>query len=143
MTTLRWTLTASAATMFVLATASALAQEAAAPAFKVGDTWRFREFDLLTKNETNAYVERVHAASNKEFWLAVESARGKHWWRGDSARAVRLEQLAHAADQPEQRGAAIGSADGGFAMRWPIKVGDDSTAARTPPSPTAGSSSTS
>jgi hypothetical protein len=123
MTTLRWIFGAAVVTTLLLGAATALAQEVTAPQFKVGDTWRFREVDLLTRNEVSRYSERIHAIDGASFWLRLEGGKN-HWWRGDVARAARLEQFAVAADQPQQRGAQIGSADGGFAWRWPLKVGD-------------------
>ncbi len=102
--------------------AAAIAQEAA-PSLQPGDTWRFRETDLLTKNEVLRYTERVHAVAGGDFWLHVDNGRSRTWWQGDAERFVRLRQYAHADDQPDQRGKQIGSASGGFAKRWPLKVG--------------------
>ena len=100
-----------------------LAQEATAPAYKVGDTWRWREHDLLTKNEVARYAERIRAVTGNDYWVAVDAGNRAGLWRGNLAKAARVEQFAPVAEI-EQRGAPIGSADGGFAMRWPVKVGD-------------------
>jgi hypothetical protein len=134
MTALRWTLAASVAAMLMMAAATCLAQDAAAPALKVGDTWKWREIDLLTKNEVGRWGERIDRIGGGSWWLLQDGSK-RAWWRGDAAKGARLEQFAVADDQPEKRGAQIGSADGGFAWRC-------RSAPRTPSSPTAGSSST-
>jgi hypothetical protein len=123
MTALRWTLAASVAAMLTMAAATCLAQEAAAPALKVGDTWKWREIDLLTKNEVGRWSERIDRVGGGSWWMLQDGSK-RSWWRGDAAKGARLEQFAVADDQPERRGAQVGSADGGFAWRWPMKVGD-------------------
>ena len=117
---------AAMATAVLIAAAAVIpaAAQDVAPAPKVGDTWRFRETDLLTRNETRRYTDRLVAASPAEYWVEGASERSRWWWRYDTARATRLQMFEHTADAPEQRGKLIGSADGGFAKRWPLKVGD-------------------
>ncbi len=123
MIALRWTFAASVAAMLTMAAAACLAQEAAAPALKAGDTWKWRETDLLTKNEAGRWSERIDRLGGGCCWLLQERSQ-RFWWRGDADKAVRLEPFAVADDQPDKRGAQVGSADGGFAWRWPMKVGD-------------------
>jgi hypothetical protein len=113
-----------AAAVLLAAAATASAQDAPRPTYKVGDTWRYREMDLLTKNEVSRFTERIHALAGNDYWLALEGGKGHYWWRGDAAKAARLQQFDFTDGQPDQRGAQVGSADGGFAMRWPLKVGD-------------------
>lgn len=109
--------------MLALAAAGSLAQEVPAPQLKAGDTWRWREVDLLTRNESGRWSDRVDRLDGASYWLLQDGSR-RFWWRGDRARAVLLEQFAVAEGQPNRQGAAVGSADGGFAWRWPLKVGD-------------------
>jgi hypothetical protein len=108
----------------VLIAAVAIAQEGAAPAPRVGDSWKFKETDLLTKNEVQRYTEKLHAVGQGEYWTWGDNGRTRWWWRHDAAKATRLQMFEHAADAPEQRGKIIGTADGGFAKRWPLKVGE-------------------
>jgi hypothetical protein len=70
-------------TLAGLALASAgsagFAQDMSAPSFVVGDTWSYRESDLLTKNETGQLNETVTAADAAEYWIDARR-QTRTWW---------------------------------------------------------------
>lgn len=100
----------------------AQAQAMAAPSFAVGDSWSYRETDLLTKNETGQISETLTAIDASDYW--IDSRRvARTWWRGDAQRRVHREQILYAEGAPEQRGKTVASNDGGCAYPWPLQVG--------------------
>ena len=99
------------------------AQEMPAPTLAVGDSWSYRETDLLTKNETGQLTETVTAADAATYWIDARRA-ARTWWRGDAAKRLHSEQFAHSEGAPDQRGKTIASNDAGCAYPWPLKVGD-------------------
>ena len=101
---------------------SALAQEMPAPTFKVGDSWSYRETDLLTKNETGRLTETVTAVDPAEFWIDARRV-ARTIWRGDSRQRVLREQFAFEEAAPNQRGKIVATNDGGCAYPWPLTVG--------------------
>ena len=102
--------------------AAASAQEIPAPTFVVGDSWSFRETDLLTKNETGQLTETVVKADAAEYLIDARR-KARTWWRGDAVKHVHREQLEYSEAGPEQRGTAIASNDAGCAYPYPLKVG--------------------
>lgn len=115
------TLRLAAAAFALLATAAA-AQEIPAPTFVVGDTWSFRETDLLTKNETGQITETVVKADAAEYVIDARR-KARTWWRGDAVKVVHREQFEFSEGGAEQRGRTIGSNDAGCAYPYPLKVG--------------------
>lgn len=98
------------------------AQDMPAPTLAVGDSWVFREIDLLTRNETGQLTETVTAADAAAYWIDARRI-ARTWWRGDAAKNVHLEQLAYSEGAPEQRGKVIATNDAGCAYPFPLKVG--------------------
>ena len=109
------------ASFALLATAS-WAQEVPAPAFVVGDTWTFRETDLLTKNETGRLTETVVKADAAEYLIDARR-KARTWWRADAVKHVYREQFEFSEGSPEQRGKTIASNDAGCAYPYPLKAG--------------------
>ena len=109
-----------AASFALLGTAGA--QEMAAPTFVVGDSWRYREIDLMTKNETGLITETVVKADATEY--VIDARRNaRTWWRGDAVKRVHREQFEFSEGGAEQRGKTIASNDAGCAYPYPLKVG--------------------
>ena len=98
------------------------AQEMPLPAFNVGDTWSYREIDLLTKNETGRLTETVTSSDANDYVIDARR-QARTWWRGDSAKRVHREQFAFADGAPGERGKVIATNDAGCAYPWPLKVG--------------------
>ncbi len=98
------------------------AQDMPAPTLAVGDSWTYRETDLLTKNETGQLTETVTATDAATYWIDARRA-ARTWWRGDAAKRLHSEQFAYSEGAPEQRGKSISTNDGGCAYPWPLKVG--------------------
>ena len=112
-----------ASTLIGLALSSPLhAQDMPAPTLAVGDSWSYRETDLLTRNETGQLTETVTAADAATYWIDARRA-ARTWWRGDAAKRLHSEQFAYADAAPDQRGNTISTNDGGCAYPWPLKVG--------------------
>ena len=118
----------AAATLGLLG-AAASAQEAGtssreipAPTFVVGDSWSFRETDLLTKNETGQITETVVKADAAEYLIDARR-KARTWRRGDAVKHVHREQFEFSEGGPEQRGKTIASNDAGCAYPYPLKVG--------------------
>ncbi len=106
----------------VALTLPAHAQEMPAPTFAVGDTWSYRETDLLTKNETAQLSETVTAADATEYWIDARR-QARTWWRGDAVKKLHREQFAFREGAPNQRDKSIATNDAGCAYPWPLKVG--------------------
>ncbi|HSI56708.1 MAG TPA: hypothetical protein VLA16_04075 [Ideonella sp.] len=102
--------------------AAARAQEIPAPSLAVGDSWSYRETDLLTKNETGQLSETVTAADATEYWIDARR-QARTWWRGDAVKHLHREQFTYAESAPDQRGKTIATNDAGCAYPWPLKVG--------------------
>jgi hypothetical protein len=100
----------------------AQAQEMAAPVYALGDSWSFRETDLLTKNETGQLTETVVKADAAEYWIDARR-KGRSWWRVDAAKRVAKEQFEFSEGGAEQRGKTMATNDAGCAYPWPLKVG--------------------
>lgn len=98
------------------------AQEMPAPTLAVGDSWIYRETDLLTKNETGQLTETVTAADAAAYWIDARRV-ARTWWRGDAVKRLHSEQFAHSEGAPDQRGKTISANDGGCAYPWPLRVG--------------------
>ncbi len=101
---------------------AAQAQEIPAPIFVAGDSWSYRETDLLTKLETSQLIETVVKADAAEYWIDARR-KARTWWRGDAARHVHREQFEFSEAGAEQRGKTIASNDAGCAYPYPLKVG--------------------
>lgn len=101
---------------------AARSQDMPAPRLAVGDSWSYRETDLLTKNQTGQLSETVTAVDAAEYRIDARR-QSRTTWRGDAAKAVHREQWLHDAAAPEQRGKTIATNDGGCAYPWPLKVG--------------------
>lgn len=108
------------ASFALLATAGA--QEMAAPTFVVGDSWSFREIDLLTKNETGQITETVVKADATEYVIDARR-KARTWWRGDAVKRVHREQFEFSEGGADQRGKTIATNDAGCAYPYPLKVG--------------------
>ena len=100
----------------------AQAQEMAAPSFVVGDTWSYRETDLLTKTETGNVTETVVKTDGAEYWIDARR-KTRTWWRGDAVKRVHREQFEFSEGGAEQRGKTIATNDAGCAYPYPLKVG--------------------
>ena len=100
----------------------AQAQEMAAPSFVVGDTWSYRETDLLTKTETGNVTETVVKTDGAEYWIDARR-KARTWWRGDAVKRVHREQFEFSEAGAEQRGKTIATNDAGCAYPYPLKVG--------------------
>jgi hypothetical protein len=109
-----------AASFALLGTAGA--QEMAAPTFVVGDSWSFREIDLMTKNETGLITETVVKADATEYVIDARR-KARTWWRGDAVKRVYREQFEFSEGGADQRGKTIASNDAGCAYPYPLKVG--------------------
>ncbi|MCE9657386.1 MAG: DUF3108 domain-containing protein [Burkholderiales bacterium] len=109
-----------AASLLLLGTATA--QEVPAPTFVVGDSWTFREIDLMTKNETGVITETVVKADAAEYVIDARR-KARTWWRGDQVKHVHREQFEFSEAGAEQRGKTIASNDAGCAYPYPLKVG--------------------
>jgi len=101
---------------------AASAQEVPAPTFVVGDSWNFREIDLLTKNETGQISETVVKADATEYVIDARR-KARTWWRGDAVKRVHREQFEFSEAGVEQRGKTIATNDAGCAYPYPLKVG--------------------
>ncbi len=109
-----------AASLFLAGTA--FAQQMAAPTFVVGDTWTYRETDLMTKNETGHVTETVVKADATEYVIDARR-KARTWWRGDAVKVVHREQFEFSEGGADQRGKTIASNDAGCAYPYPLKVG--------------------
>jgi len=98
------------------------AQEVPAPTFVVGDSWTFREIDLMTKNETGQIIETVVKADAAEYVIDARR-KARTWWRGDAVKRVHREQFEFSEAGAEQRGKTIATNDAGCAYPYPLKVG--------------------
>ena len=98
------------------------AQDMPAPTLAVGDSWVFRETDLLTKNETGQLTETVTAADAATYGIDARRI-ARTWWRGDAVKRVNLEQFIYSEGAPEQRGKVISTNDAACAFPFPLKVG--------------------
>lgn len=105
-----------------LVAAAAAAQDMPAPNFVVGDSWTYRETDLMTKNEIAQITEVVVKADATEYLIDARR-KARTWWRGDAAKRVHVEQFEFSEGGAEQRGKVIASNDAGCAYPWPLKVG--------------------
>lgn len=105
-----------------LVAAAAAAQEMPAPTFVVGDSWSFRETDLLTKNETGQITETVVKADAVEYVIDARR-KARTWWRGDAVKHVHREQFEFSEGGAGQRGKTIATNDAGCAYPYPLKVG--------------------
>ncbi len=109
-----------AASLLLLGTAAA--QEVPAPTLVVGDSWTYREIDLMTKNETGVISETVVKADAAEYVIDARR-KARTWWRGDQVKHVHREQFEFSEAGAEQRGKTIASNDAGCAYPYPLKVG--------------------
>jgi hypothetical protein len=106
-----------------LAAGAAAAQDMPAPTFVVGDSWSYREVDLMTKNEIGQLTETVVKANAAEYWVDAARKKSRTWWRGAAVKRVHREQFEVSEAGAEQRGKTIGTNDAGCAYPWPLKVG--------------------
>jgi len=102
---------------------TAQAQEMPAPTFVAGDTWSYRETDLLTRQETGRLTETVVKADAAEYWIDARRKVTRTWWRGDAVKRVHREQFEFSEGGAEQRGKTVATNDAGCAYPWPLKVG--------------------
>ena len=93
-----------------------------APVFAVGDSWSYRETDLMTKNETGQITETVVKADGAEYLIDARR-KARTWWRGDAVKRVHREQFEFSEGGVEQRGKTIATNDAGCAYPYPLKVG--------------------
>ncbi|MEO8527109.1 MAG: hypothetical protein ABI460_20435 [Caldimonas sp.] len=100
----------------------ARAQEMPAPSFVAGDSWSYRETDLLTKNESGNLIETVVKVDGAEYWIDARR-KARTWWRGDAVKRVHREQFEFSEAGAEQRGKTIATNDAGCAYPYPLKVG--------------------
>ena len=112
-----------AAALALLGPACAGAQEMAAPTIVVGDSWSYRESDLMTRNETGQVTETVVKADPAEYWIDAARRKSRTWWRGDAVKRIQREQFEFSEAGAEQRGKTIATNDAGCAYPWPLKVG--------------------
>src|SRR4051812_503436 len=82
------------------------AQEVPAPTFVVGDSWSYRETDLLTRNETGQITETVVRADAAEYVIDARR-KARTWWRGDQAKHLHREQFEFSEGGAEQRGKTL------------------------------------
>ena len=101
---------------------AARSQEMPAPSFVVGDSWSYREIDLLTRNETSQLTETVIKADGAEYWIDARR-KTRTWWRGDAVKRVHREQFEFSEGGADQRGKTIATNDAGCAYPWPLRVG--------------------
>jgi hypothetical protein len=101
---------------------AAAAQDMSAPVFAVGDSWSYRETDLMTKNETGQITETVVKADSTEYLIDARR-KARTWWRGDAVKRVHREQFEFSEGGIEQRGKTIATNDAGCAYPYPLKVG--------------------
>ena len=95
---------------------AAQAQDMPVPRFAVGDSWSYRETDLLTKIQTGQLSETVTAVDAAEYRIDARR-QARTAWRGDAVRMVHREQWLHSQAAPDQRGRTIATSDGGSPPR--------------------------
>jgi hypothetical protein len=96
------------------------------PTLAVGDTWQYRAFDLLTKNELFKTAFVVKEITDKEFWVygdITQPANPRVWWQGDSNSNHWAARYEFDASAPRQIGKKLNE---GFVpvLRWPLTVGE-------------------
>lgn len=118
----RTALVRAAAVLALCLGGAAHAQEMPLSQYVVGDSWSYREIDLLTRNETGKFTETVTAVTPTEYWIDARR-NARTWWRGDAAKGLHRELLAYSEGAPDNRGKTLANNDGGCAYPWPLKVG--------------------
>ena len=95
------------------------------PAFKVGESWKFRTHNLGDKQEPGWYVNTVHEAGDKHVVLYGEnSVPTKFWWFREVATAKLLMRFNYSETAPNKRGAKTRDISAEDAtLQFPLQVG--------------------
>jgi hypothetical protein len=118
-----------AAALLLSVALNAAAQESAAPSFKAGDMWRFKQQDIGNRRAPFLYSNVVSSSTQDQAVLLGEAdppalTPGKFWWIYDHKRSHWTARFEYSETSADGRGAKVRDQAGDDpVLQFPIAVG--------------------